>query len=133
MAALYLRSRKKPTEDEWYSDVRIGINTISKVVRKLCDKAGFEGFYSNHSLRATAATRMYNADVPEQLICEKTGHRSDAVRSYKRTSADQMLEASDIVQGVKKRESMPACTPSQEVGCKCLKISKGDVKVEIPF
>jgi integrase len=130
---LYLRSRTKPTEDEWYSDARVGINTISKVVGKLCDKAGLEGFYSNHSLRATAATRMYNADIPEQLICEKTGHRSDAVRSYKRTSADQMMEASDIVQGVKKRESKPVCTPSQEAGSKCLKISKGDVKVEIPF
>lgn len=73
VAALYLRTRKKPTEDKWYSDVRIGINTSSKVVRKLCDKAEFEGFYNNNSLRATAAIRMYNADIPEQLICGGNG------------------------------------------------------------
>lgn len=31
----------------------------------------------------------------------ETGHRSDAVRLYKRTVADGRLEAIDIVQGVK--------------------------------
>ena len=36
---------------------------------------------------ATAATRLYNAGVDEQLIMETTGHRSlEGVRSYKRTS-----------------------------------------------
>ena len=37
---------------------------------------------SNHSLRVTGATGMWEANVPEKLIEEKTGHRSlEALRS----------------------------------------------------
>jgi integrase len=31
---------------------------------------------TNHSLRATGATRLFEANVPEKLIQERTGHRS---------------------------------------------------------
>lgn len=69
----------------------------------MCKQAGFEGFYSNHSLRATATTRLFNQGVDEQLICETTGHRSNAVRSYKRTSDEQKNEISEILQSKKPR------------------------------
>jgi hypothetical protein len=70
-------------------------------VAKLCERAGFTGNFSNHSLRATAATRLYASGLDEQLISEKTGHRSNAVQAYKRTSEAQMLAVSDIVQSKK--------------------------------
>uniref|UniRef100_A0A1X7VUV0 Tyr recombinase domain-containing protein n=1 Tax=Amphimedon queenslandica TaxID=400682 RepID=A0A1X7VUV0_AMPQE len=39
--------------------------------------------YTNHSLRATAVSRMYNSGVPEKIISDKSGHRSlEALRSY---------------------------------------------------
>ena len=60
-------------------------------------KAGFVGFFSNHSLRATAATRLFNANVEEQLVKLKTGHTSDAVQSYKPVSDVKLREMSDIV------------------------------------
>ena len=133
-----MRAKRKPTDGEWYADVRVGINTITKVVKNMCSKAGLEGFYSNHSLRATAATRMYAAYLPEQLICEKTGHRSEAVRSYKRTSSIQNVSASDAVQGVKHKVSETnACNPiavrdsSSGPASSCVKIQKGDMVVEI--
>jgi len=43
----------------------------------------FLGFFSNHSLRATAATRLFDKDIDEQLIMLKTGHKSTAARAYK--------------------------------------------------
>ena len=43
------------------------------------------GFYSNHSLRSTCATKLYQKNVDEHLIQEQTGHISLAIRSYKRT------------------------------------------------
>ena len=103
----------------------------------MCIDAGMEGFYSNHSLRATAATRMYSADLPEQLICEKTGHRSEAVRSYKRTSSIQCVNASDAVQGVKRKsDNVPVISahvsdyvPNPVAGS--VKIKRGDMSVEI--
>ena len=59
----------------------------------------YSGYFTNHSLRASAATRLFNEGVDEQLICEQTGHRSSAVRAYKRTSLDQKEKVSDIVNG----------------------------------
>ena len=52
----------------------------------MCKTAGFEGKFTNHSLRATCATKMYDNDVPEQLIKEIIGHKSECVHTYKRTS-----------------------------------------------
>lgn len=56
----------------------------------MCASAGISGFRTNHSLRATSATRLYAAGVEEQLIMERTGHRSvEGVRSFKCTSDQQ--------------------------------------------
>ncbi|XP_060589912.1 uncharacterized protein LOC132745106, partial [Ruditapes philippinarum] len=41
-------------------------------------------------------TRLYEAGIDEQLIIEKKGHRSNAVRSSKRTSEDQLMQVSGI-------------------------------------
>ena len=86
---LYLQPRKKFTATSWFFDKPVGVNTLRDVVKDVCSKAGLFGYYTNHSLRSTAATRMYRNDVEEQLIQEITGHRSLAVRSYKRTSDSQ--------------------------------------------
>ena len=60
--------------------------------------AGITGFRTNHSLRSTTATRLYQAGVDEQLIMETTGCRSlEGVRSYKRTSVSQKEKISDIL------------------------------------
>ena len=65
--------------------------------------AGINGYKTNHSLRATAATRLYQAGVDEQLIMEKTGHRSlEGMRSYKRTNTVQQENISDILSLTKK-------------------------------
>lgn len=71
--AFYLTPLKKPKPDCWYSGVPLGHNKLSSTVKRLCDAGGITGFKTNHSLRATAATRLYDAKVDEQLICEKTG------------------------------------------------------------
>jgi len=59
------------------------------VVKKVIGKAGFDGHFTNHTLRGSCATNLYdNGDngVPEQVIQETTGHRSVVdVRAYKRT------------------------------------------------
>ena len=43
--------------------------------------------------------RLYQEDIDEQLIMERTGHRSNAVRLYKRTSNGQMRDVSNILYG----------------------------------
>ena len=55
--------------------------------------------YTNHSLRATAVTRMYNTGVSEKLIAEKSGHKGlKALRVYERTSKVQEKSAGQCIQ-----------------------------------
>ena len=81
----------------------LGHTTLAKTVTRLCKLAGIEGYKANHSLRATTTSRLYQSGVDEQLVMERTGHRSlEGVRSYKRTSDVQREALSDILNGTKK-------------------------------
>ena len=81
----------------------------------MCKAAGIPGYRTNHSLRATSATRLYAAGTDEQLIMERTGHRSiKGVRSYKRTSEEQEQGISDILSRAK-RPQVTTLNPSPPV------------------
>ena len=82
----------------WYSRKPLGHNTLSKTVTRICKAAGIEGYKTNHSLRATSTSRLYHSGVDEQMVMERTGHRSiEGVRSYKRTSEGQREALSDVL------------------------------------
>ena len=51
---------------------------------------------TNHNLRATSISRMYEASVPEKIIMERSGHLSK-VRCYERTSAEQVKSLCNIL------------------------------------
>ena len=91
--AFYLQPKHKYTLKSWYLDRPVGVNSLQTVIKDMCKKAQLPGYYTNHSLRANCATRMYQNDVEEQVIQEITGHRSLAVRSYKCTSEKQKRNA----------------------------------------
>ena len=100
----------------WYTLQARGKHKIEGVVAKLCDRAGFSGKRTNHSARASAASNLYEQGIDEQLIQEKTGHRSVAVRSYKRTSNRQLKNVSDILYGninAQSTSSKPSSTLSK--------------------
>ena len=64
----------------------------------MCKIANIEGKISNHSLRATSATTMFQMGLPEKIIQERTGHRSlEALRTYERTNEDQHRAASKVL------------------------------------
>ena len=110
--AFYLRPLVKFTKEKWFCNVPVGVNTLSSVVSRMCKEAGFAGFFSNHSLRATAATRLFDQNTDEQLIMMKTGHTSSAVRSYKRVSDDKLSALSDSVGCVPCKPKVAKCTVS---------------------
>ena len=65
---------------------------------QMCKECGIMGYKTNHSLRATATTRLYESGIDEQLVMERTGHRSiEGARSYKRTTNKQAEADSDIL------------------------------------
>ena len=82
----------------WYTKQRVGINTIKGMIPKIFEKAGLQEKYSNHSLRATSITRMFNAGITEKVIAERSGHRSlKALRSYEKTSSEQEQLAGESI------------------------------------
>ncbi|ESO92067.1 hypothetical protein LOTGIDRAFT_163071 [Lottia gigantea] len=89
------------SQNKWFSRLTVGHNSLQMTIKRLCKSAGIPGSKTNHSLRATAATRLFQANVEEQLICEVTGHRSEAVRAYKRSSDDQKENVSRLLTGAK--------------------------------
>ena len=74
-------------ETTWYYSILIGQNKLSHMVHDMCKLGNISGHKTNHSLRATGATELYAAEVPEKIIQERTGHRSiEGLRLYERTS-----------------------------------------------
>ena len=49
------------------------------------EAAYIPGKFTNHSLRRTAATRLFSAGIEEKIVKEITGHSSDCVRLYQET------------------------------------------------
>ena len=75
--------------------MQVGINTMNDML-KMCDQAGIER-RSNHSLRATGASEMFQANLPEHVIQSRTGHLSlKALRTYKsdRRTTERSLQNS---------------------------------------
>ena len=93
-----LRPLKEPKGNIWYDKIASDRETLGNVVAQVMKSASFEGYYSNHSLRGTCATRLYEKGLPKQLIQETIGRRSaDGVRCYKHTSSSAKRRASEIV------------------------------------
>ena len=96
--AFYLTPLTHPKANLWFAKTPYGHNKLSSTVKHLCSKAGITGYKTNHSLRATAASRLYQAGVDEQLVMECTSHHSiEGVRSYKRTFDVQQQFFSDFL------------------------------------
>ena len=60
--------------------------------------AEIEGNFTNHSLRATCATQLYDAGVPEAVVQKQTEHKSvEALRLYERVTPKQQQLVSSII------------------------------------
>ena len=79
----------------WYHDTPVGHNTLKKKLKNLFLSAGLDAEnISNHSIRATGVTRLYDERVPEKLI---SGHLSTSgVRSYEHTISQQKKDIRHI-------------------------------------
>ena len=79
--AIFGRGRGFRGNAKWYG----GRNTLATFVSKMCEVAGIPEKKTNHSLRATGASAMFNAEVPEKMIKSVTGHKSSkALAIYER-------------------------------------------------
>ena len=77
----------------WYLESQpVGRNTLDFKLRKMCSLAGIQAeTISNHSLRATSATQMFEMGVPKKIIMERMGHKTlDALRTYEKKNSTKL-------------------------------------------
>ena len=121
-ANFYLRSLERFTPAQWYSEQVVGLNTLRKIMSEISEKAGLKGFFTNHSLRRSGTTRLFQAGIDRKIIKEYTGHTSDAVDKYQETSHVQRKRLSEVIAGdvdlttKKKTESDDLCNFEIDVG-----------------
>ena len=73
-----------------------GENKLGTMVKDMFAEVGIAG-KTNHSLRATGATQLYTANIPEKMIQQHTGHRSlKGLRINEQTTEEQELAVSKI-------------------------------------
>ena len=100
-AAFYYKPLQNytPTGPCWFSTSPLGHNTLKGMLKNIFTSAGLDNTNTtNHSLRATSISRMYEASVPEKIIMERSGHLSkEGVRSYERTSEQQKKSVCSIL------------------------------------
>ena len=91
----------------WFEATAVGKNTLVKYFKLMCEDAGIES-KTNHSLRATGATAMFSAEVPEKMIKGVTGHKSSqALHLYERSTVTQQQALSKVL----------TAPPSSASGC----------------
>ena len=96
--------------DPWFTDIPVGHNTLDKFLKQILTEASVDTMNkSNHSLRATAISRMYQKNVHEKLIMERSGHISrEGVTSYERTTPAQQKAVCKMLSNVPEKPSPSA-------------------------
>ncbi|XP_076076145.1 uncharacterized protein LOC143047046 [Mytilus galloprovincialis] len=125
-----------------FSRQKIGIHTIQGYMKDMCKQAVVGGRKTGHSGKVTTAKMLFRDNFDEQLIKERTGHKSDPVRTYKRTSENQVKRMTDVLQPpadiktvkptVQKMSEPPMQIPviQSNMEGSYIKFSKGDVYLE---
>ena len=63
-------------EGPWYKNEPLGVNSLGSMMKTIGEAAGLSRQYTNHCVRATTITVLFNAGVEVQNIQSRTGHRS---------------------------------------------------------
>ena len=69
---------------------------FNKILPDLYESAGFSR-KTSHCLRVTCATRLFQSNVEDKLIRERTGHRLNALLAYEKESHQQNIKVSKIL------------------------------------
>ncbi len=122
------KSFPKNSSQPAYCRQRVGINQLKKFVQTITSSESGVSGYTNHCLRATAMTRMYNQGVPEKVIADKSGHRSiDGLRAYEHPSRDLEKAAGNII-----ADPTRSFKDVKEKGCEDIKQEPIDIPQQLP-
>ena len=77
----------------WYTSKPVGHNTLADTVKDLCREAVIQGYYTNHSWRATTATCGLEKGIADKFIMERTGHGDvRSLQQHQKPTAQRKVE-----------------------------------------
>lgn len=87
------------TSNTWYKNEPLGKNTISKIMERISSKAGLSQRYTNHCVRASTVTSLYQRGVDTKTICTITKHKDERSLSHyiSGTTSEQKRETSRLL------------------------------------
>lgn len=90
---------KKWSNSLWFDNVPLGVNKISDMMKRISECCHLSRTYTNHSVRATAITVMYQGGVDTKQICKITKHKSEeSLKHYiDGQSAEQKRKCSEVL------------------------------------
>ena len=113
----------------WYTKEVIGKNTISEMMKNISKKAGTKKTYTNHCVRATTVTDLYQAGVDTQQICAITKHRNESTLKHyiSSRSDEQKKHASSVLStaiiGSQRQSREGDGIPTSETVIQCSQLS----------
>ena len=74
---LFQQHRHRPTSSDevWFKNEPLGINTIAKIMPTISKDAGLSQTYTNHSVRSTTITILHSEGVEPRRIMARTCHK----------------------------------------------------------
>ena len=107
--AFYLQ----PRLDKYaFKNSPVGIHSLAKIVPELCAAINVPR-KTSHCLRVTCVTKLFNANVDEKLIRDRSGHTSNALFVYEKASEKQQQLVSNILAPKEESESAKPSTPTR--------------------
>ena len=95
----YLTPIDAPLTSTWYKSSPIGVNTLSKMMKKIAEKAGLDGKFTNSSGRKTAIQLLREEFHPVE-ISELTGHaNAESIKSYSHNPLEKQRQMSNKLSG----------------------------------
>ena len=89
----YPRDSFRSDDEFWFTAKPMGVHPLSTFMKDLSKKCGLSKIYTNHSLRATAATVLHNDNFSASTVQSITGHKSvSSLSIYQRTSTKQKMQ-----------------------------------------
>ena len=73
---LFQQCRTKTDSGPWYKNEPLGVNTLGAMMKTISKAADLSQTYTNHCVRSTTITVLFNAGIEVQHIQSRTGHRS---------------------------------------------------------
>ena len=90
----------KKAESRWFRNEPLGKNTIAKLMENISSKADLSERYTNHCIRASTITALYQRGVDAKQICAITKHKDERSLSHyiSQTTSEQKQQCSRLLQ-----------------------------------